>query len=146
MTTPRNGIDWGWVSRELGALEPGYKVNEVVTGTLAKLAEEKTRLGLTDDELRNCLDIIHKLALGHSIAPTKKEERWGPVIPGEYRIGDTVRVKPKAYDAERGVLHNNRRGRVVAARDGKVLVVYDDALSADIQYRHDPQKLQRLLS
>lgn len=146
MTTPRNGIDWGWVSRELGALEVSRPVNDTVGNALAKIAEDRERFGLTDDDVRLVLDLVHKLALGHSVAPPKQEEKWGPVVPGAYRIGDTVRVKSEAYDGERGIKHNGKRGRAVAARDGFVICVYDDALSVDIQYRHLPDKLQRLVS
>lgn len=138
--------DWGWVSRELAGAKVNEDVNEATVMVLRELGVQKEKLRLSDDEVRGVLDCVHKLALGHSIAVEKKKEKWGPVLPGAYRIGDTVRVKADAYDGDRGVRNNGKRGRVTAARDGLVLVVYEDAFSADIQYRHAPEKLERLVT
>lgn len=133
--------DWGWVSRELAAAKTGTIVNDAVV----KLLESLRKLELRDDEERDALDKLQKLAAGHSIAEVPKDEKWGPVIPGDYKIRDTVRVKPSAYEGEMGTRHNGKRGRVVAARNGFVLVVYEGQMNADIQHRHRPENLQKLL-
>lgn len=138
--------NWGWVSRELAGAKVSQDVNETSVMVLQKLEQMQAKFDLSDDDVRVVLDCVHKLGLGHSIAVEEKPEKWGPVVPGAYSIGDTIRVKPDAYEGERGTKHNGKRGRVTAARDGLVLCVYEDAFSADIQYRHAPVKLQRLLS
>ena len=138
--------DWGWVSRELAGARVNEDVSEASVMVLRELGVQQDKLKLTDDEVRTVLDCVHKLALGHSIAVPVADEKWGPVLPGAYSIGDTVRVRRDAYEGDRGVRNNGKRGRVTAARDGLVLVVYDDAFSSDIQYRHAPEKLERLLT
>jgi hypothetical protein len=137
-------IEWGWVSRELAAAEANDVVKEVVASMLHTLTKERDKWDLSEDDERDVLIKIQKLAAGHSIALPKKEERWVECIPGYFGVRDTVRVKNDAYTGERGVRDNGRRGRVVAARDGFVIVVYDGESNADIQYRHRPEQLEVL--
>lgn len=133
--------DWGWVSRELaGAKVTGTDAEGVVQ--VLKLLDD---LKIVDQKAAEVLAFAYELAIGHSIAVAEVEERWGPVRPGEYRVGDTVRVRSDAFDGDKGVLHNGKRGRVVAARDGFVLVVHDGQLNIDIQHRYRPESLQRLV-
>lgn len=132
--------NWGWVSREFAKSNATDTVYQATVDLLRFLDDLK----LGDGERKDVLHYASELTAGHSIATPEETERWMPVIPGYYSIGDTIRVHNNAYDGEKGLLHNGKRGRVTAARDGFVLVVYEDALSADIQYRHLPEKLQRL--
>lgn len=136
--------DWAWVSRELGGAKAADTDQEFVVAVLKAIYDNADKHKLSDAEVMVDLDRIRELVQGHSITIAEEGEMWGPVIPGAYSIGDTVRVKANAYDGELGALNNGKRGRVTAARDGKVIVLYNDAPSLDYQVRHDPERLERL--
>lgn len=132
---------WGWVSRQLDKTDP--LVGSNVTGLLREFKEYCS--DLTDDQKRDVLDKFHKLALGHVLIEATPGERWGPVVPGEYRIGDTVRVKGDAYSEQLGTLHNGRRGRVTAAHGPSCAVLYDGEKNTELQYNHKLDVLERLV-
>ncbi len=138
-------MDWGWVSRELHGAKATQPIQEAVVGLLECTVDLVNLHDLTDEERETVIEYLTKLLRGYSIALKDETERWGPVRPGDYRIGDTIRVRDTAYEGERGTKNNGRRGRVVAARDGFVLCVYDEDNNADLVYRHLPEKLQRLV-
>lgn len=133
--------DWGWVSKQLAGTKLDQSTKDAVVYVLERLRKED----LTDDQERAALNTALKLAAGHSVAETPEEERWGPVVPGAYAIKDTVRVKANAFEGELGRKHNGLRGRVVASRNGFVMVVPDDAPSSEVQYRYKPEHLERKL-
>lgn len=73
------------------------------------------------------LDGFTKLAQGHALAtPEEENETWVQLKPGNVVIRDAVRVKHNAYAGQVGEQHNGRRGRVVAIRNGDIIVRYED--------------------
>lgn len=132
---------WGWVSKQLEASALDQQTSDAVVYVLERLRKEE----LSDEQEVAALQAAVALAQGHSIAVAREEERWGPVIPGDYAIKDTVRVRANAFEGEMGQLHNGKRGRVVAARNGFVVVVLDDSPSSEIQMHYWPEHLERLL-
>lgn len=135
-------LDAKWVEDQcrLGELGPD------VTFVVKKMIDALDSYTLPEPARQTASNAVAKLVRGESIAVEKPDDRWGPVIPGAYSIGDKVRVKPDAYSellpAQR---HNGRRGRVTAVRNGLAIVLYDDSPSVDLQHQHSPEKLQRLL-
>lgn len=133
--------EWGWVSKQLAGTQLDQQTKDAVVYVLERLRQED----LTDDQERATLNTALKLAAGHSIAETPKDERWGPVVPGDYAVKDVVRVKANAFEGELGQRHNGKQGRVVASRNGLVMVVLDDSPSSEIQMRYKPEHLERKL-
>lgn len=135
--------DWAWVSNQLGhATTP---VAEATVSTLEAFEKAAEKRILTDDERRTVLEYVQKLALGHAILFIDDSEEWGPVIPGEYSVGDTVRVRSDAYTGPAATKHNGKRGRILSAHRGQTQVLYDDAANSEESNYHDPDKLERLL-
>ena len=133
--------DWGWVSKQLAETQLDQQTKDAVVYVLERLRKED----LTDDQERTALNAALKLAAGHSIAESPQEERWGPVVPGYYAVKDVVRVKANAFDGDTGRKHNGLRGRVVASRNGLVIVTPDNAPSSEVQYYYKPEHLERKL-
>lgn len=132
--------EWGWVSKQLAGAKASDEVKDAVVYCLKTLREQEL-----DDETE--VEVVMKLlslVQGHSIAVSEPDERWGPVVPGAYSIGDTVRVKIDAFDGEKGQKHNGKRGRVTASRNGFAVVLLDDSPSSEIQMHYLPQHLERL--
>lgn len=134
--------EWGWISKQLAASPHDQAVKDAVVYVIERLRKED----LTDEQEATVMNVATRLVSGHSIAPaTAAGERWGPVIPGEYQVKDVVRVRSNAFDGDIGQQHNGKRGRVVASRNGFVMVVLDDSPSSEIQMRYKPEHLERLI-
>jgi hypothetical protein len=131
--------EWGWVSKQLA----GTELDEATRDAVVYVLETLRKQDLTDDQERAAMNAAVKLAAGHSIAVEKPNERWGPVVPGAYQIKDIVRVKSNAFEGDIGRKHNGKQGRVVASRNGFVMVVLDDSPSSEIQMRYKPEHLER---
>lgn len=143
MSEETMSVNWGWVSRQLSGQQD--RVKEVVVATLKTFSDKSDEWLLEDDEARKALEIFQKLALGYAVIEDAPDEKWADVIPGEYSIGDTVRVRADAYDGAPGLRHNGKRGRVTAVHQSKAVVLYDDAKNSEESFYHLPEKLQRLL-
>lgn len=133
-------VDYTWIKAQLD----GSKTRQDLSTSVIRLLDVVETMRTNDDELREILEKFHKLALGHSIAPVDPAERWVQVLPGEYSVGDTVRVHNDAYTGEWAVKHNGKRGRVAGVRGARVIVIYEDARDSEDQHYHDPSKLDRL--
>lgn len=132
-------VDWGWVSRELGFAKADNPIKEAVVGVIRSLREHD----LTDEQELDVAKKLIELIQGHSIAIVEPEERWITLRPGEYQIGDTIRVKTNAYEGDRGRNNNGKLGRVVATRNGNAVVLYNDAPSTEYLVQHKPENLQK---
>ena len=133
--------EWGWVATQLAGAQHDQATKDAVVFVLETLRKQD----LTDEQEQAALHAARELAAGHSIAQEETKERWGPVIPGAYAVKDIVRVKSNAFDGDLGRRHNGKRGRVVASRNGLVMVVLDDSPSSEIQMRYKPEHLERKL-
>lgn len=134
-------INFDWVKKQLKAAD----VPQDLSTSVKRLLRELETMRLKKAELETVVDTFKELALGHSIEPEKPDEKWVQVRPGEYSIGDAVRVHRDAYTGAHGDKHNGKRGVVVGVRGAKAIVLYDDAASSEEQYYHDPSVLDRLV-
>jgi hypothetical protein len=88
--------------------------------------------------------LFTKLAVNHSILPDKPDEVWTDAQPGAILVGDEVRVKSDAYDGDTGVIHNGRRGKVVAVRYGDIIFKSNDGKMPVLDGTHyTPYQLQK---
>jgi hypothetical protein len=110
-------IDNNWVIEQMQASRV-----RVGSGN-AVLALLKTWESVDEDyDLQvEAIDVFCKLALGHAIIEKNEDEVWGPAQPGFMSVGDQVRVKADAFSGDTGVLHNGRRGKIVAIRHGDII-------------------------
>jgi hypothetical protein len=135
---------WGFVSKQLAEVRANEPVAAVTVELLRTLESETEAWELTDAEQQTVLDYVQKLSQGHSLGAEEADENWGPVVPGEYNIGDTVRVKSDAYTGDHGLRHNGKRGRIIAVHQSKTVVLYDDAPNSEESFFHEPYNLERL--
>lgn len=136
-------IDWGWVSRELGAT--GAQANTPCSEAIVMMLEHLARYDLSDAEKEFVITSFSSLARGHALPrPDEEFEKWKPCVAGDYRIGDTVRVRSSAYIGELGMWHNGKRGKVIGTRNNSVVVRYDDESAEDARH-HSPNVLEVLV-
>lgn len=136
------GLDMNWVKAQLQAA----KVRKPVGDATIKLLELFDSLELTEEQKAKTIEMVSKLALGHTFVKEIKNELWLPVRPGDIKTADEVRVRSDAYQGDLGVIHNGRRGRVVAVRYGDVIIKTTDGKSPELDGAHyPPQMLEKLV-
>jgi hypothetical protein len=116
-------VDYDWVRKQMDLAKVKVGVGKIVLSMLE--AWEAMPDGKPDTNAE-ALDIFSKLALGHALMEPYKDELWVPVIPGQVKVADKVRVKHNAFTGDAGRTHNGRRGVVVALRSGDVIVRSND--------------------
>ena len=112
---PEVNIDWVRAQMEEAKVKVG------VGNAVLKLLEHWETMKLSENQMKDALDLFSKLALGHSIVPEKPDELWVDAQPGAILVGDEVRVKADAYNGSTGAIHNGRRGKVVGVRYGDII-------------------------
>jgi hypothetical protein len=99
------------------------------------------------DISKDIIDVFSKLALGHALIKTDKDETWIPVQSGAIKVSEIVRVKFDAFDEESGKHQlNGRKGRVVGVRYGDVIIKTDDNKLPVLDGTHfRPENLEKLI-
>ncbi len=136
---------WGFVSTQLNGVEPSASLRDATVYMLREMEKQTDLHELSDEDCITVLSYVSKLAQGHALIGETPDERWGDVIPGEYSVGDTVRVRADAYTGDHGLRHNGKRGRITAVHQAKTVVLYDDAATSEESFYHEPFNLQRLV-
>lgn len=133
-------VNFDWVKGQMS--EAKVKVG---TGkAVLKLLELWETIDLSESQMKESVEIFSKLGLNHSIIPEKKDEVWVDAQPGAILVADEVRVKHDAYTGSTGVIHNGRRGKVVAVRYGDIIFKSTDNKQPVLEGTHyTPYKLQK---
>lgn len=99
----------------------------------------------TADTAALTLESFNRLAQGFALVPEVEDnEIWMAARPGTLYVRDEVRVKFDAYRGEVGQFHNRRRGRIVAVRNGDIIVKYEDGKQPPFDgARHSPHALEK---
>ena len=100
---------------------------------------------LTQEQAKEAVEMFSKLALGSNIfEEVKQDEIWIPALPGQLVVGDEVRVLKDAFSDTTGVMHNGRRGKIIAIRYGDVIFKSTDGKEPDLSGVHySPYKLEK---
>ena len=101
---------------------------------------------LTPGLAKEAVAVFSKLALSKPINDPIEEVDavWVPAQPGQINIGDEVRVMINAFDDKAGVMHNGRRGKVIAVRYGDVIFKSTDGKTPQLDGVHySPYKLEK---
>ena len=134
-------VNFEWVRQQM----QDSKV-KIGTGTaLLALLETWNSQQLTDNQIKEVLEYFSKLAAGVNIYEDKSvDEVWIPAMPGQISVGDEVRVLSNAFADKAGVMHNGRRGLIVAIRYGDVIFKSTDGKTPILEGVHySPYKLEK---
>lgn len=133
-------VNYDWVRQQMQ--EARIKVG--VGNAILKLLKTWETLNLSSAQMKELMQYFPSLAMTHSIVPEPVEEKWIDAQPGAISVGDEVRVKADAYDGSTGVMHNGRRGRVVAVRYGDIIFKSNDGKEPLLDGTHyAPYQLQK---
>jgi hypothetical protein len=134
-------IDMEWVKTQL----QNAKVRKMVGDSAMRLLETWKDTKIIEKLEQEALDVFYKLASNQPLVKENKEEVWTPVVPGQIKVADEVRVKLDAFTGELGRLHNGRRGKIVAVRYGDVIIKSTDGKEPLLDGAHfSPYKLEKL--
>jgi hypothetical protein len=134
-------IDDEWIKQQLTAA----KVKKQVGNAVMDLIKTWKSIEILDVSVKDVLETFNRLALGHAYTKENKNETWVPVVPGQIKVADEVRVRLDAFTGELGPIHNGRRGRVVGVRYGDVIIKTTDNKTPMLDGAHyPPQWLEKL--
>lgn len=130
-----------WAREQMSEANLGQSVSTAVE----RLLEVWWTQNHTELTRKATIESFEKLAQGHAlVVEPEQNEVWEALRPGNVYVRDRVRVKFDAYLNEAGRHHNNRRGVVVAVRNGDVIVRYDDGKQPPFEgVHHSPHKLEK---
>jgi hypothetical protein len=137
-------INKEWVAEQL----THNKTIKASGDAVLKLLDTWNSLELTPKQAKDAVMAFSKLSLGEPIyVPTVKNEIWIEARPGDIVVGDEMLVKTNAYDnPDLAVIHNGRRGKVVAIRYGNIIIKYTDDKKPEINdAHHSPYTLLKLV-
>lgn len=133
-------VNFDWVREQMSEA----KVKVGVGNAVLKLLEVWETMNLSDNQMKETVQVFSKLGLTHSILPEKQDEVWVDAQPGSILVADEVRVKHDAYTGSTGIIHNGRRGKVVAVRYGDIIFKSTDNKEPVLEGTHyTPYKLQK---
>jgi hypothetical protein len=136
-------INEDWVREQFAQANVKLGVGNAVL----KLLEAWKDVTVKNEDVPVVFEILSKLVRGHSLA--KKEERtgnWVPVMRGQIKVADYVRVRADAFDGDLGMVHNGREGVVTAIRSGDIIIkTTDDRVPTLDGAHYSPDKLEKLV-
>jgi hypothetical protein len=133
-------VNFDWVKEQMSEA----KVKVGVGNAVLKLLEVWNGMNLSENQMKESVETFSKLSLNHSILPEKQDEVWVDAQPGAILVADEVRVKHDAYTGSTGVMHNGRRGKVVAVRYGDIIFKSTDGKEPALDGTHyTPYQLQK---
>jgi hypothetical protein len=133
-------INFDWVKEQMSEA----KVKVGVGNSILKLLEVWNDMKLSENQMKESVELFSKLSLNHSILPEKQNEVWVDAQPGSILVADEVRVKHDAYTGSTGTMHNGRRGKVVAVRYGDIIFKSTDGREPILDGTHyTPYQLQK---
>jgi hypothetical protein len=133
-------VNIDWVKEQFVAVKLKKKVGLAVLDLL----EAWDPIEMPEEDLKEVLKVFSKVALGHAIAETPKEELWVQAQPGQLVVGDIVRVRHDAFTGPLGATQNGRPGVVAAIRSGDIIFNSTDGQNPmldGVHYR--PQQLEK---
>lgn len=137
-------IDKQWVVQQLSDSKVPVQIGNVVMELIEHLNTKKIT---KPEHQQQVAEIFSKLSVGVPIYIVKEEDEvWVPARPGAIRVGDEVLVLSDAYQGELALIHNGRRGKVVAIRYGDIIVNSTDNKEPKLVGTHYPPTiLQKLV-
>jgi hypothetical protein len=136
-------VNYEWIKQQLQ--EAKVKVGSG-NAVMKLLQTWESMENLSPGLAKEAAEVFSKLALNRSIIATKDDpnELWVPAQPGQIKVGDEVRVLLDAFSDSTGVLHNGRRGKVIAVRYGDVIIDSTDGRAPELKGVHySPYKLEK---
>jgi hypothetical protein len=134
-------VDTEWVKQQFAKA----KIKVGVGMAVLEMLKTWEDINLKGKDAEDALKILSQVGLGHALVNDGKD-LWIDAQAGFMKVGEIVRVKFNAFEAEVGVEYNGRQGIVVALRSGDVIFNSTDDGTPKLEGMHfRPDKLQKLV-
>lgn len=126
-------VNFDWVHQQF----TGAGVRKGTGDAVITLLKAWQDIDLPNELLEDTVDVFSHLARQEALIKNPGNEVWVQAIAGgPLQVGDQIRVRHDAYKGDEGVIHNGRRGKVVAIRSGRVIVQSTDGLKPFLDGTH----------
>lgn len=128
-------VNFDWVKQQMTSAGVRQGTGDAVLALL----ETWSGLDVEEHLHEDVADVLADLMQSKALISNPGTELWIQTESGgSLRVGDTVRVHVDAFKGSEGVIHNGRRGKVVAIRSGSVVVTSTDDLKPRLDGTHYP--------
>lgn len=135
-------VNFEWVREQLQEAKVKVGSGNMVLKLLEAWATDPK---LSPNLAKEAIQVFSKLALSRPLTEHEDvNEVWVLAQPGQLTVGDEVRVLSNAFEDSTGVMHNGRRGKIVALRYGDVIFKSTDGKTPLLDGVHySPYKLEK---
>lgn len=111
-------VNYDWINEQFAAA----KVRVGSGKAVLKMLKTWEEIEVSPEQAKDIIAILSKVALGHSLVETPKNEVWVQAQAGQLTIGDIIRVRVDAFDGEKGMRFNGHVGKIGAIRSGDIII------------------------
>lgn len=130
-------VNYDWVNQQFAAA----KVRVGTGKAVLKLLKTWEEIEVTPEQAKEIFSILSRVALGHSLVETPKNEVWVQAQAGQLKVGEVIRVRADAFNGEKGVAFNGKVGKIGAIRSGDVIFASSDLSLNGVHFR--PSELEK---
>jgi hypothetical protein len=124
-------VNYDWINQQFTAA----KVRVGTGKAVLKLLKTWEEIEVSPEQAKEIFEILGKVAQGHSLVQTPKDEVWVQAQPGQLKVGDMIRVRGDAFDGDKGVSFNGKTGRIGAIRSGDIIFGSPDKTVDGVHFR-----------
>lgn len=124
-------VNYDWVNQQFAAA----KVRVGTGKAVLKFLKTWEDIEVTPEQAKEIFEILGKVAQGHALVQTPKDEVWTQAQPGQLKVGDLIRVRHNAFDGDKGVTYNGKVGKIGAIRSGDIIFASADKDIDGIHFR-----------
>lgn len=126
-----SNVNYDWVNQQFAAA----KIRVGTGKAVLKLLKTWEDIEVSPEQAKEIFSILSRVALGHSLVETPKNELWVQGQPGQLKVGDVVRVRHDAFDGDKGVSYNGKLGKIGAIRSGDIIFASADVTVNGVHFR-----------
>lgn len=124
-------VNYDWINEQFTAA----KVRVGTGKAVLKLLKTWEEIEVSDEQAKDVFEILSKVARGHSLVQTPKDEVWVQAQAGQLKVGDVIRVRHDAFDGAKGVSYNGKAGKIGAIRSGDIIIGSADKTVDGVHFR-----------
>lgn len=124
-------VNYDWINQQFAAAKVRIGTGKAVL----KLLKTWEEIEVTPEQAKEIFSILSRVALGHSLVETPKNEVWVQAQAGQLKVGEVIRVRADAFDGDKGILYNGSIGKIGAIRSGDVIFGSADQKVNGVHFR-----------
>ena len=124
-------VNYDWINQQFAAA----KVRVGTGKAVLKLLKTWEEIDVPSEQAKDIFEILSKVAQGHALVQTPKDEVWVQAQAGQLKVGEIIRVRHDAFDGDKGVSYNGKTGKIGAIRSGDIIFGSPDKTVDGVHFR-----------